>query len=117
MQPDIILYFWFKLHSAFLYPLSIFCLFCLFPRILLTLLDSSKLKELADDNFTFDENGRQFSRKVENTVGKGGRRNCSLRSAKSLDLANQKLYRFHKTGKFLRTRLIMFLRMDHEYGL
>ena len=33
--------------------------------------DSSKLKELVDDNFTFDENGRRFSKKVENAVGKG----------------------------------------------
>ena len=33
-------------------------------------LDSSKLKELGDDNFGFDENGRSFKR-VENTVGKG----------------------------------------------
>ena len=24
-----------------------------------------------DDNFKFDENGRKFSRRVENTVGKG----------------------------------------------
>ena len=32
--------------------------------------DSSKLKELADDNFEFDENGRKFSQRVENTVGK-----------------------------------------------
>ena len=30
-----------------------------------------KLKEFADDNFTFDENGRKFSRRVENIVGKG----------------------------------------------
>ena len=28
-------------------------------------------KEFADDNFKFDENGRKFSRRVENTVGKG----------------------------------------------
>ena len=34
-------------------------------------LDASKLKEFADDNFKFDENGRQFSNCVENTVGKG----------------------------------------------
>ena len=34
-------------------------------------LDSSNLKELADDNFKFDENGRKFSERVENTVGKG----------------------------------------------
>ena len=34
-------------------------------------LDSSKLKGSADDNFKFDENGRKFSKQVENTVGKG----------------------------------------------
>ena len=33
--------------------------------------DSSKLKELADDNFKVDENGRMFYKCVENTVGKG----------------------------------------------
>ena len=31
-----------------------------------------KLKEFADDNFKFDENGRELSKRVENTVGKGG---------------------------------------------
>ena len=35
------------------------------------ILDSSKLKEFADDNFKFDENGRKLSKWVENTVGKG----------------------------------------------
>ena len=35
------------------------------------ILDSSKLKEFADDNFKFDENGRKLSKQVENTVGKG----------------------------------------------
>ena len=40
------------------------------------ILDSSKLKEFADDNFKFDENGRKFLKPVENTVGK--RRNCSF---------------------------------------
>ena len=35
------------------------------------MLDSSKLKEFADDNFTFDENGRKLSKQVDNTVGKG----------------------------------------------
>ena len=34
-------------------------------------LDSSKLKDFADDNFKFDENGRKLSKSVENTVGKG----------------------------------------------
>ena len=43
-------------------------------RILLTrrqILDSSKLKKFADDNFRFDENGRKLSKRVENSVGKG----------------------------------------------
>ena len=33
--------------------------------------DFSKLEEFADDNFKFDENGRKFSKRIENTVGKG----------------------------------------------
>ena len=41
------------------------------------ILDSSKLKEFADDNFKFDENGRKLSKQVENT---GKRRNCSFRA-------------------------------------
>ena len=36
-----------------------------------TILDSSKLKEFADDNFRYDDNGRKLSKQVENTVGKG----------------------------------------------
>ena len=35
------------------------------------ILDSPRLKEFADDNFKFVENGRKFSKKVENPVGKG----------------------------------------------
>ena len=35
------------------------------------ILDPSKLKEFADDNFKFDESGRKLSKWVENTVGKG----------------------------------------------
>ena len=34
------------------------------------ILDFSKLKEFADDNFKFDKNGRKLSKWVENTVGK-----------------------------------------------
>ena len=34
-------------------------------------LDSSKLKECADDNFRFDEKGRKSLRREGNTVGKG----------------------------------------------
>ena len=41
------------------------------PNTRRQILDSSKLKEFADDNFRFDENGRKLSKRVENTVGKG----------------------------------------------
>ena len=37
----------------------------------MTNLDSSKLKDVIDNNFKFDENNRKFSKWVENTVGKG----------------------------------------------
>ena len=35
------------------------------------ILDASKLKEFADDNFKPDEGGRKIWKRVENTVGKG----------------------------------------------
>ena len=35
------------------------------------ILDSSKLKKFADDNFKFDENGIKLFKRVENTVEKG----------------------------------------------
>ena len=35
------------------------------------MLDSSKLKESADDNFEFNQKRRKFSKRVENTVRKG----------------------------------------------
>ena len=35
------------------------------------MLDISKLKDFADDNLKFEENGRKFFKPVENTVGKG----------------------------------------------
>ena len=35
------------------------------------MLDSSKLREFADDNFKFYENGKKLSKRAENTVGKG----------------------------------------------
>ena len=35
------------------------------------ILDRSKLKQSADDNFKFDENSRKISKRVENSVGKG----------------------------------------------
>ena len=35
------------------------------------ILDRFNLKQSADDNLKFDENSRKFSKRVENTVGKG----------------------------------------------
>ena len=45
--------------------------YILLPITRRQILDSSKLKEFADDNFKLDENGRKLSKWVENTVGKG----------------------------------------------
>ena len=46
---------------------------------MVSILDSYKLKEFADDNFKFDEHGRKFTKRVENTVGKGKiARNCQV---------------------------------------
>ena len=42
-----------------------------YPRVINPLPDSSELKDFADNNFKFDENGRKLSKPVENTVGKG----------------------------------------------
>ena len=35
------------------------------------ILDWSRMKQFADNNFKVDENSRKFSKRVENTVGKG----------------------------------------------
>ena len=35
------------------------------------MLDYSKLKEFADDNFKIDENGTQFSERIASTMEKG----------------------------------------------
>ena len=43
--------------------------FQLFPKR--QILDSTKLKEFADDSFRFDESIRKLFKRVENTVGKG----------------------------------------------
>ena len=43
----------------------------LYPITRRQILDSSKLKEFADDIFKLDENGRKLSKRLENTVGKG----------------------------------------------
>ena len=40
------------------------------------ILDPSKVKEFADDNFRFVDNGRVLSKQVKNTVGKGEISRC-----------------------------------------
>ena len=50
--------------------LSLDCTIQPFPKR--QILDSSKMKEFVDHNFEFDKNGRKFSKRVENTEGKGG---------------------------------------------
>ena len=59
------------IHSSQMRSVCAHLKFCslLFPKW--QNLDSSKLKEFAEDNFKFDENGRKFFQWVENTVGKG----------------------------------------------
>ena len=41
------------------------------PITRLQILDSSKLKDFADNNFKIAENGMKLSKRVENTLGKG----------------------------------------------
>ena len=50
---------------------QVYCMQMIKPFPKRQILDSSKLKQFADDNFKFDENGREFSKLIENTVGKG----------------------------------------------
>ena len=57
-------------------PLLIFM--CVKPFIKRKNLNSSNLKEIADDNFMFDENGRKFSKMGRKHSGK--RRYCPLRA-------------------------------------
>ena len=46
-------------------------IFFLLPITRRQVIDSSKLKEFADDDFKFDKNGRKLFKRVKNTVGKG----------------------------------------------
>ena len=50
-------------------PTTIILLLKPFPKR--QILDSSKLKVFADNNFKFDENGGEFYKRVENTEEKG----------------------------------------------
>ena len=68
-------------------------------------LDSSRLHEFADNIFNFDENGKHFSKRVGNAVGKGEiAHNCSLHAISSFPTVFSKdLYSRHiKTRDCLR---------------
>ena len=56
------------------------------------ILDSFKLKESADDNFKFDENGRKFSEWVENTVSNFSFSHCVFKRLLLQTFENQGLY-------------------------
>ena len=61
------------------------------------ILDPSKLKGFADDNFRFDENGRKLSKWLKNTAGKGEiSLNLKLSSANSISLEESKICCFGK---------------------
>ena len=55
-------------HNVF-YAIRILKILKPFPKR--QILDSTKLKEFADDNFKLTENGRKLSKWIENTAGKG----------------------------------------------
>ena len=64
MQPELLK--WSSFYEVITDNISIYL-----PITRRQILDSSKLKEFADDNFKFDENRRKLSKWVENTGGKG----------------------------------------------
>ena len=68
----------FFIFYSILSHLTLFFLYGVNPFLKCQSLNSSKLKEFADDNFKYDENCRKFSKRVENTVRK--RRNCLLQA-------------------------------------
>ena len=72
-----------------------------FPFPKRQVIDSSKLKEFADNNLKLDENGRKLSKQIENTAGE--RRNCSLRAISPIPTVFSKdLYCRHvKTRAYL----------------
>ena len=52
------------------------------------ILDSSKLKQGADNNSKLDENGRKFLKMVENTVGKGEITHCEQNAVGKGEIAH-----------------------------
>ena len=93
-----------------------------------------KLKEFAEDNFKWDENGRKSYKRVENNVEKGESRlraispfptvfskglycrHVKTRACLGKGLTSQKLFFFFKFGKSRRKIPRKFFRMVHEWG-
>ena len=75
----------------------------LYPPIILNpfpndnILEWSKLKGFADDNFEFDENGRKFSKRVEKHCGE--RRYCLLQAISPFPTMFSKTCRLFDTQK------------------
>ena len=59
------------LQMLWIWSLKFCCLVKSYPITRRQILDSSKLKDFADDNLKFEENGRKLFKPVGNTVGKG----------------------------------------------
>ena len=57
----------------------------------MTISESFKPKEFADDNSKFEENGRKFSKRVENTVGKRAIA-CYAQKTYTVDTYKQSLF-------------------------
>ena len=74
--------------------------------------------EFADDNFELDKNGKTFSKRVENTVGK--KRNCSLRAISPFpNVFSKELYRRHLSRACLiwyPARPILWPGIDDSHG-
>ena len=72
-------------------------------------MDPSKPKEFADDNIRLEKNGRKFSKRVENTVGKGEIvfKRLLLQTRKNQGLFGKGLKSSHITGQ----KIVLFLNM------
>ena len=63
----------------------------------------SNLKEVADDNFKFDENGREFLKRIENTMGK--KKKLLVTTNFSFSQCFQELYYIHVKPGLVRERV------------
>ena len=84
------------------------------------------MKEFAEDNFEFDENGGAFSKRVENTAGKGEiastetvlcvRKSCTKKGRSRISLAYFGLC-FNKLMLWQKGALCIFVKYDTWIGI